>query len=540
MNLKLERFIDSFQDESFDVTIIGGGITGATLAYEVASRGCSVCLVEKKDFGGATSAATGKLIHGGLRYLKQFEIGLVREALKERRNLSNIAPNLVYPYPMILPKPGIIARLGLFVYDLLSFDKAWTWDRSKKIPNHRYLKRKELLKQKLGDYEDAAYFYDAICLSPERLTLSFLKSAVLYGAKVSNYSEVKELLWDGDTVVGIQVTDTLSKKDYKIHSKVTINASGPWTQDVLAKSKKTEVPFPKKRSEGIYLITKQVTPIMTLFVGEKGHFSFAPWRGHSMIGPTEKSYFGKVEDWKLTKESISEFIEYINETSHLKIKLKKEDVIAAYGGLRPLAEASDDTYSASRRSELYDHEKDGIRGLITAAGGKYTTSRHFAETIFKSIQKKLKQKFKPSISAKQHLYGSHIIGIEDFISKAKEKHKEFSESTIDYLVRHYGVDYETILALVEENPKWGTVLSVDGEILAEVVFAIRYEMAKTLTDIFLRRTGLGTLGMLPKEKMDLVTETAGRELKFSQEELELETKKILKILELPIEKKLDI
>ncbi|TGL59923.1 glycerol-3-phosphate dehydrogenase/oxidase [Leptospira jelokensis] len=534
MSLKLERFIENFQGESFDVTIIGGGITGAALAYEVASRGCSVCLVEKKDFGGATSAATGKLIHGGLRYLKQFEIGLVREALKERRNLSNIAPNLVYPYPMVLPKPGFIARLGLFVYDLLSFDKGWTWDKSKKIPNHRYLKRKKLMKENLGDYEDAAYFYDAICLSPERLTLSFLKSAVLYGAKLSNYTEVKELLWDGDTVKGIVVTDTFTNKEFQIHSKVTINASGPWTQDVLAKSKKTEMAFPKKRSEGIYLITKQVTPIMTLFVGDKGHFSFAPWRGHSMIGPTEKSYFGKVEDWKLSKESILEFIDYINETSHLKNKLKKEDVIAAYGGLRPLTESSDDTYSASRRSELYDHEKDGIKGLITAAGGKYTTSRHFADTIFKSIQKKLKQKYKSSISAKQHLFGSHIVEIEDFITKTKGKHKTFSEITMDYLVRHYGLEYETILSLVEENPDWGTVLTADGEILAEVVYAIRFEMAKTLSDIFLRRTGLGTLGILPKEKMDLIIQTAGREWNWSEEERESETKKIQKILELPI------
>ncbi|TGM47682.1 glycerol-3-phosphate dehydrogenase/oxidase [Leptospira biflexa] len=533
MSLKLNRFIESYQGESFDVTIIGGGITGATLAYEVASRGGSVCLIEKKDFGGATSAATGKLIHGGLRYLKQFEIGLVREALKERRNLSNIAPNLVYPYPMILPKPGIIARMGLLVYDLLSFDKGWTWDKSKKIPNHKYLKREGLKKLNLGDYKDAAYFYDAICLSPERLTLSFLKSAVLYGAKISNYTEVRDLLWDGDRVVGIHVMDSISNQEYKIHSKVTINASGPWTQDVLAKSKKTETVFPKKRSEGIYLITKQLSPIMTLFVGEKGHFSFAPWRGHSMIGPTEKSYFGKVEDWKLTRESILEFIDYINETSHLNEKLKMEDVISSYGGLRPLAETGDDTYSASRKSELYDHEKDGIKGLITAAGGKFTTSRHFAESIFRSIRKKLNQKMNPSISAKQHLYGSGILEIESFISESKDKHKEFSEKTIDYLIRHYGLEYETILSLVKENPYLGKVLNEDGEILAEVVYAIRFEMAKSLSDIFLRRTGLGTLGILPKEKMDQIIQTAAKEWNWSQTELEKESKKIQDVLELP-------
>ncbi|EMJ89582.1 glycerol-3-phosphate dehydrogenase/oxidase [Leptospira meyeri] len=534
MNLKLDRFIDSYNGEEFDVTIIGGGITGATLAYEAASRGYTVALIEKKDFGGATSAATGKLIHGGLRYLKQFEIGLVREALKERRILSNIAPNLVYPYPMVLPKPGLIARIGLFVYDLLSFDSKWTWDESKQIPNHKYLKRKELLEQNLGDFEDAAFFYDAICLSPERLTLSFLKSAVSYGAKIANYTVVDDLIWHENAVVGIQVHDALSQKKYQIRSKVTINASGPWTHNILSKSPKTEQPMPKKRSEGIYIITKKLTNLMTLYVGEKGHFSFAPWRGHSMIGPTEKSYFGNVEDWKLTKESILEFIDYINETSHIKEKLSIDDVVFAYGGLRPLIESSDDTYSASRRSELYDHSRDGIQGLITAAGGKYTTSRHFAESIFKRIKKKLKKKSTENISAKQYLYASQIPNIEIFIQGAQKQNSEFSEKTIDYLVRHYGLQYEIILELARKTKNLAAVLNADGEILAEVVYVIRYEMAKSLSDIFLRRTGLGTLGILSDEIMKAIIDTAAAEWNWSEETKKKETESIYKILKLPV------
>lgn len=534
MNLKLDRFIETYKGEEFDVTIIGGGITGATLAYEVASRGYTVALVEKKDFGGATSAATGKLIHGGLRYLKQFEIGLVREALKERRILSNIAPNLVYPYPMVLPKPGLIARIGLFVYDLLSFDSKWTWDESKQIPNHKYLKRKELNQKNLGDFEDAAYFYDAICLSPERLTLSFLKSAVSYGAKIANYAVVENLIWENKSVVGILVQDVLTNQKHQIRSKVTINASGPWTHNILSKSNKTEQPMPKKRSEGIYIITKKLTNLMTLYVGDKGHFSFAPWRGHSMIGPTEKSYFGNVEDWKLTKKSITEFIDYINETSHLKEKLTVDDVIFAYGGLRPLVESSDDTYSASRRSELYDHARDGIQGLITAAGGKYTTSRHFAESIFKRIQKKLDKKSGEAISAKQHLYASQIPNVEIFIQEAKKQNSDFSENTIDYLIRHYGLQYEIILDLARKTKNLAAVLNADGEILAEVVYVIRYEMAKSLSDVFLRRTGLGTLGILSDEIMKVIIDTTSTEWNWSEDTKKKETEVIYKTLKLPV------
>ncbi|PJZ46679.1 glycerol-3-phosphate dehydrogenase/oxidase [Leptospira brenneri] len=534
MNLKLDRFVESYEGEEFDVTVVGGGITGAALAYEAASRGYTVALVEKKDFGGATSAATGKLIHGGLRYLKQFEIGLVREALKERRILSNIAPNLVYPYPMVLPKPGLVARLGLFVYDLLSFDSKWTWDESKQIPNHKYYKRKTLLEKNLGDFEDAAYFYDAICLSPERLTLSFLKSAAAYGAKLSNYTVVEDLLWQDQKVVGLRVRDAITSKEHQIRSKVTINASGPWTHEILSKSPKTEQPMPKKRSEGIYIITKKLTNIMTLYVGSKGHFSFAPWRGHSMIGPTEKSYFGKVEDWKLTKESISELIDYINETSHIKEKLSVDDVVFAYGGLRPLVESSDDTYSASRRSELYDHSRDGVEGLITAAGGKYTTSRHFAESILKRIQKKLHKKSTPNISAKQYLYASQIPNVEIFIQGAQKQNTDFSEKTIDYLIRHYGLHYEIILELARKNKNLAAVLNPDGEILAEVVYAIRYEMAKSLSDVFLRRTGLGTLGILSDEIMKAIIDTASTEWNWSGETKKKETETIYKTLKLPV------
>ncbi len=138
----MKRFMDDYKDESFDVLIIGGGITGAAVAYDAASRGLSVALVEKNDFGWATSAATSKVIHGGLRYLKTFEFGLVRESLNERRIMGNIAPNFVYPTPFMFVNPTFVMKVGLFVYDLLAFDKKFTWDKSKEIPNHYPLSQK--------------------------------------------------------------------------------------------------------------------------------------------------------------------------------------------------------------------------------------------------------------------------------------------------------------------------------------------------------------------------------------------------------------
>ncbi|TGK55937.1 glycerol-3-phosphate dehydrogenase/oxidase [Leptospira wolffii] len=516
----MHRFAEEADRQNrFDVVIIGGGITGAAAAYEAASRGYSVALLEKGDFGGATSSATGKLIHGGLRYLKRFDLSLVREALRERRILSNIAPNLVYPFPMVLANPGLLERMGLFVYDLLSFDRNRTWDKSKRIPSHKLLSKDEIRNKNLGNMEKAIYFYDCIMLSPERLTLHFLKSAVRFGAKLSNYTKMDEFLWEGDRVVGVAATDTLNGNRMELRSDVVVNASGPWIQDLLNRDKRTETPLPKERSEGIYLITKKYFDVMTLHVGKKGHFSFAPWRNHNMIGPTEKAYYGSVEDWKLSRESILEFLDAINSSGLLPQKLGIEDVQFAYGGLRPLAETSGKggTYSASRKSELQDHGKEGIQGLITAGGGKYTTSRDFAEKIFSLIRKKIRKKPGPKISSRKHLEGCEISDIESYLSESKKNNSDFSENTVDYLVRHYGTESETILDSARSSGDLARVLDEDGEILAQVFYALRYEMAKNLEDIFLRRTGLGTLGCPEDSVLESVAALAASELGWSEE-----------------------
>ncbi|EIE00490.1 glycerol-3-phosphate dehydrogenase/oxidase [Leptospira licerasiae] len=534
---KLERFIEKVGDETyFDVLIIGGGITGSSLAYEVASRGLSVALVEKEDFGGATSSATGKLIHGGLRYLKRFDLSLVREALKERRILSNIAPNLVYPFPMILPNPGLLERIGLFVYDLLSFDRNWTWDRSKNIPAHKILSKEEIRSRGLN-MDSAIYFYDCIMPCPERLTLAFLKSAVQEGASVSNYTKTEELLFEGNRVIGALVKDTIYNKNVKLRASVVVNASGPWSQDILNGTGRIKVPVPKKRSEGIYLITKKYFDTMVLHVGKKGHFSFAPWRGKNMIGPTEKAYYGSVEDWKLSPESILEFLEYINSSGLLSEKLELKDIEYAYGGLRPLAETGGEekeTYSASRKSELQDHSEEGIEGLISAVGGKYTTSRHFARKIFRLIRKKSNKKTGPGISEKKFLKGCEIPNIESYLENAKISHPDTSKKTIEYLVRHYGTEYEEVLQLADSSAQLSEILDEDGELAAQVLYAIRFEMAMNLQDIFLRRTGLGTVGLPSDEVLAKAVEIAGKEWNWSAEKKSEEIEKLKGRLKLPV------
>ncbi len=532
----LTRFIENPCQHTLDCLIIGGGITGAALAYEAASRGYATALVEKDDFGGATSAATGKLIHGGLRYLKQFELGLVRESLKERRVLSNIAPNLVYPFPMILPDAGIVEKLGLTAYDLLSFDRNRVWDESKKIPGFRLLSRQE--SGAAGPPSNrpptgrAIRYYDCLCLSPERLTLAFIKSAVAHGAAVANYTRATDLIIKNNCVLGATVVDRLSGKTVMLNSRVTVNAAGPWTHDLLNTALETKTALPKMRSEGIYLVTRKLTDEMMLYVGDHGHFSFAPWRDHSLIGPTDTPYYGPVDKWKLTRKSVDDFIATINRASGLKTPLTRNDVKFVYGGLRPLAESgSDNTYNASRRSDLHDHEADGIFGLITAAGGKYTTSREFACQIFQTVARKVGKPANACISDNRYLFACDIKKIEDFIPSAQKTDSDFSKQTLDYLIRHYGTEYKAVLNLAKADPALAEPVNPDGEIMAQVLFALRNEMARSLADIFFRRTGMGWLGHPGDEVIEKAAALAARELGWSEkktdEEIEVLNKRFV-------------
>jgi glycerol-3-phosphate dehydrogenase len=193
----------------------------------------SVALVEKNDFGWATSAATSKVIHGGLRYLKNLEFGLVRESLSERRIMENIAPNFVYPMGFMFVNPTSVMKIGLLMYDLIAFDKGFTWDRSKKIPNHYRLSREKVIEEEPNAKRDglkgAWVYYDCLSIFPERLTLAFIKSAVHYGAKVSNYTKVENFIIEDETrVSGIAAHDLVNNSVHTIRGKLTINCTGPW------------------------------------------------------------------------------------------------------------------------------------------------------------------------------------------------------------------------------------------------------------------------------------------------------------------------
>jgi len=535
----MKRFVEGYRDRRYDMIVIGGGITGAAVAYDAATRGLSVALVEKSDFGGATSAATSKFIHGGLRYLKTFEFGLVRESLRERRIMENIAPNFVYPVPIMFTNPSAVMRIGLFLYDVLAFDKGCTWDRRKKIPNHRSISREKVIAEEPNARREglrgAGIYYDCINICPERLTLAFIKSAVHYGADVANYTKVEDFIIEDGRVAGVIARDLARGGTRMIRGACVVNCACPWADEVLGLAKKGGSAATIRRSEGIHLIVKKRTGMHAVgTMTGSTHFFLIPWRNHSLVGTTDREYPGEPDGYRVTRKSIEELLDTVNADFGNGEPIRYEDVLFAYGGLRPLLDAKgDDIHTTTRKYEIHDHTADGLPGLITAEGGKYTTSRNLARNVLSAAERVLGRKTGKCVTDKRRLIGCDIDDMEGFIGRIQKENSDFSPATVEYLGRHYGTDYTRVLERARRDAKLAETVNDDGEILAQAACAIEDEIALTLKDILLRRTGMGTLGRPGDDVIDKVADIAEKALGWTDERRMAEIREAEKAFALP-------
>ncbi|MCK5845879.1 MAG: glycerol-3-phosphate dehydrogenase/oxidase [Bacteroidales bacterium] len=547
----MDRFINNYQGKEFDLIVIGGGITGASVAYEAASRGLDVALLEKSDFGSETSAATSKMIHGGLRYLSTYEFALVRESLKERRVLMNIAPNFIHPAPFLFSsyKNDKVSvnqmKLGMILYEAFSFDKNWIWDKSKKMPSYKSLSAitiedkfpNALTENLLG----GQLYYDCASHSPERFTLSFIKSAVHFGASVANYAEITDFIVEPKgrkkkIVKGVKVIDKTTGETKNINGKLVINCAGPWADIILDKVKKQHGDQELRRSEGIHFIINKVVDDTTFSAYSKSgrHFFLFPYRNHTLVGTTDKEYIGKPNNYKVTREAIEGLIEEVNSAFGKNTKIKYKDILHTYGGLRPLVEdQTEESYKSSRKYEITGEKKNGISGLITVEGGKFTTSRMLAEKAINKAIRILKYPREKSISQNTQLYGCKIKNLANYIINKQEEYKNYDKGQIEYLIKSYGTEIDTIISLAKEDEQLNEVLNADGELMAQVKFAIQNEMAISLSDIIFRRTGVGLLGNPGNSIINKVAKLAANELKWDKDKLIEEIKMVEKTFEIP-------
>lgn len=487
----------------FDLLVIGGGVTGACIARDAASRGLKVALIEKNDFAHATSAHNSKLIHGGLRYLRNFELGLVRESLRERRIWQRIAPHLVRPLPFLVPlySAGWTARAtlaaGLTLYDILSYDRGRLEDPSQRLPGHSWLEAKAALAREPSlegeGFEGAFLYYDAQMYAPERLALECLASACAHDALCVNHVAAEKLLIRAGRVEGAAVADRFSDARFDVRAKLTILATGPWSDLFLEQALGKPASHKLLRSKGIHLVVPAMTRHDALAVAAKGgHFFVLPWRGHTLLGTTDTAFTRPPDEVGVTEADIESFLAFIN--SHLpSAHLRRGNVEFFYAGLRPLVdEGSRETYGASRKSELIDHGKtDNLDGLFSAVGGKWTTSRELAEKVTDTIAAKIGRTPLSCTTARMRLPGGWIDDFEKFVG---HNQAAYPDVAIDHLARLYGNRLSQMLDLATGRPELLKPLSSSGDIAAQVVYAVRQEMAMTLDDVVMRRTGIGQLG----------------------------------------------
>jgi len=495
--LNRDVHIQKLQSEKFDLAIIGGGVTGAGIALDAASRGLNVCLVEKNDFASGTSNKSTKLIHGGLRYLKQFEIGLVRESGTERAIVHKLAPHLVIPEKMLLPlvEGGtygkMMTSIGLQVYDFLADVKGD--DKRKMLDKAETLTKEPLLNKEvvLGGGLYAEYRTD-----DARLTIEILKKAVSYGATIVNYCEMQSFDYDEKSKIkNLNCIDYNTGNTFKIESKSYVSAAGPWVDKLRTKDSSMNHKY-LHLTKGVHIVLPhEKLPVKQpiYFDVPDGRMIFAIPRGRvTYVGTTDTNYSGNLDRVVATKEDAEYILNGIHNTFP-EVKLSISDIESNWAGLRPLIHEEDkDPSELSRKDELFISES----GLISIAGGKLTGYRRMAgrviETVLKTLKKKQRKEFKNSDTSKIALVSPSLVNskkVRAYQQELEVKLKEIGVSSSYhawYFCTTYGAQAEIIL---EKSNSFDNKDVFERLIRAELYYGIYHEMTNNMTDFFVRRTG---------------------------------------------------
>jgi len=490
-----ENTFRELTSKEFDVLIVGGGITGAGIALDAASRGMSVALVEKNDFASGTSSKSTKLIHGGLRYLKQFDFWLVKEVGTERAIVHGLAPHLVIPEKMILPlvEGGTygswLTSIGLKVYDVLAAVEGD--DKRKMLSKKEALKIEPLLPENILK---GAGYYAEYRTDDARLTLELIKTSLRYGAKPINYLEVTDFLYEDTRVSGAKMKDTLTNKVFDIKSKYVVNATGPWV-DGLRQKNQSSANKKLRLSKGVHLVVNHDRfPInqSVYFDIPDGRMMFAiPRGGSTYFGTTDTNYQENKNDVRTSLVDAMYLISAVNNMFD-GISISIDDVKSSWAGLRPLIhEEGKPASELSRKDEIYVSNTE----LISIAGGKLTGYRKMAERIVDLINKKYLRRFNKVFqevkTEKIVLSGGSFTNHQEVLSYIKTIQERitklgFKEKNAAYFVYNYGKQTDVILTKFDE------LTDVDIEqrmIKAEVWFSVLYESACSPVDFFMRRTG---------------------------------------------------
>ncbi|WP_196889752.1 glycerol-3-phosphate dehydrogenase/oxidase [Aureivirga sp. CE67] len=528
-----KEILQNLENETYDVLIIGGGITGAGIALDAVSRGMKTALIEKGDFASGTSSKSTKLIHGGLRYLKHFDFWLVYEVGSERAIVHKLAPHLVVPKKMILPiiEGGTygtwLTSVGLKIYDLLAHVSEE--DKRKMLTKNETLELEPLL---LSDALKGAGYYAEYRTDDARLTLEVIKTAAYFGASILNYSEVKEFIYENNKVNGVRVFDTISEKTIEIKAKYIVNAAGPWV-DSLREKDDISTEKQLQLTKGIHIVVDhEKLPLKNAiyFDAPDGRMLFAiPRENKTYIGTTDTKYDESLENIKV---SMPDVLYLLHSANHMfyNIQLSLNDIEATWAGLRPLIlQQGKSASEISRKDEIFVSKS----GLISIAGGKLTGYRKMAERVVDllsdNFRKQHRQKFKSIQTHKIPLTKNKFKNneeVEKYIDTIFFKLKYLENGLLEAkrLVHTFGKQTDEILKIACINNE---ELTIEEILKAEIQYSIENEMVIKPEDFVGRRTSLLLFNIEKlKEQKELILNEFSNYFSWNEEQFEEEKKKL--------------
>lgn len=499
-----QRTIERMGKETLDVLVIGGGITGAGIARDAVLRGLKTALLEKDDFATGTSSRSSKLVHGGFRYLKQLQFGLVREALVERKILTELAPHMVYPIRCLLPiysgstATALTIHIGMRLYDLLAFGKT--------IGKYRMVSAEELHEMepeyRTEGLQKGAAYYD--CWADDfRLVMATIQSAAQHGAIVANHMKAVDVIMEKGRVAGVVAKDELRGEEIGIRSRVVANATGPWSDYVrqgLLKQEEQKL----RLTKGVHLIVSvkdlPIRHALMQFAIQDGRPIFAiPWRGFVLLGTTDTDFDGDPDRIDTNLGDVDYLLESFK-YYFPRVNLTYDHVISTFAGLRPLIyEEGKAASQVSREYQIFE----GPENFFSIIGGKLTTYRKMAEKMVDRLARRLATSFHLTahnpqcMTDKVPLFGGEIPNHEQFrrtwVSRLTDEH-HFDGETAAHFIETYGANLPSLLEVIQKTSDGMELIHPDlPYVWGELPYAIDHEMALTLADFLIRRTHIFSL-----------------------------------------------
>ena len=523
-------------DETFDVVVIGGGITGAGVALDAAARGLRTALVEGRDFASGTSSKSSKLVHGGLRYLQQKEYALVYEGLAERQHLLENAPHLVEPLPFLIPlfgRDGVANQTVAKAYStaLWLYDVTGGWRIGKR---HTRLAMEETLQHfptLRTDRLVAGFLYWDARTDDARLTLDVARTAVLdYGAAAANYAPVIGLHKNAAGVINgvrIGIGDGVD-----IRTSAVVNAAGVWSDHIRALDEGPDAHGTLRPAKGVHIavpwdrLQADIAAVLPVPKDRRSIF-VVPWDGYVYLGTTDTDYDGPLDDPQCTAEDVDYILSAVN--AFVTMPIARTDVVGTWAGLRPLvaSAASARTADLSRRHSV----TTSVSGMVTVTGGKLTTYRRMAADTVDAVSRVLDRQLRSSPT--KHLQLRGAVGLDSLRLPDAATRLGVTRPFLEHLTKRYGADARTIIAMTEADPELGRPLLPGlAHVRAEAVYGARYEMAQTLDDVLSRRTrALLFARDATAEHALAVARLLAPELGWSQERVDREVATVLAIIE---------